>query len=177
LPILNKFFTKADATFVGGALANDFFKTKGFDVGRSLVSSTPLHLHAFAEPPLYLPTDVVVTGGGDRTTDVGDVRTEESIVDVGENSIEAIREIIFGAKTIIWNGPMGNYEKGYSEGTKALAEVIAETKGVSIVGGGDTVACIRKLGIQNKFSFLSTAGAAMLDFLLNETLPGIDAMK
>src|SRR3989344_1332145 len=177
LPILRKFFGKADATFVGGALANDFFRSKGYEIGRSLVSATPPHLHAFAEPPLYLPTDVVVTGGGDRTTETGDVRPEETIVDIGTASIDTLREIIFGAKTIIWNGPMGKYENGYTEGTRALTKIISETKCVSLVGGGDTVACIRKLGLQKNFTFLSTGGAAMLDFLLNETLPGIEALK
>lgn len=177
LPILKKFFAKSDATFVGGALANDFFRSKGYEVGRSLVSNVPPHLHSFSEPPLHLPTDVVVTGGGDRTTGLGDVRTEEKIVDIGPDSVDIVREIVFGAKTIIWNGPMGNYELGYAEGTRGVAKVIAETRCLSIVGGGDTVACIRKLGLQKNFTFLSTAGAAMMDFLLNETLPGIEALK
>ncbi len=177
LPILKKFFTKADATFIGGALANDFFKAKGYEVGRSLVSTIPHHLHSFPEPPLHLPNDVIVTGGGDRSTEISDVRTEETIVDIGPQSTEIVRDIIFGAKTIIWNGPMGNYERGYTEGTRSLAKVISETKCQSIVGGGDTVACIRKLGLQKNFTFLSTAGAAMLDFLLEETLPGIKALN
>jgi len=177
LPILKKFFGKADATFVGGALANDFFRDKGYEVGRSLVSNTVPHLHSFPEPPLYLPTDVIVTGGGDRITRADDVRSEETIVDIDGESIDTLREIIFGAKTIIWNGPMGNYERGYTEGTRNVAKLISEVKTNSIVGGGDTVACIRKLGLQKNFSFLSTAGAAMLDYLLNETLPGIKALN
>ncbi|MFZ3020256.1 MAG: phosphoglycerate kinase [Minisyncoccia bacterium] len=177
LPILKKFFSKADATFVGGALANDFFRDKGYEVGRSLVSVSAPHLHSFSEPPLYLPTDVVVTGGGDRITRADDVRSEEVIVDIDGESIETLREILFGAKTVIWNGPMGNYERGYSEGTRNVAKIISEIKTNSIVGGGDTVACIRKLGLQKNFTFLSTAGAAMLDYLLNETLPGIDALN
>lgn len=177
LPILRNFYSKADATFVGGAIANDFFKSKGYDVGRSLVSVIPPHLHSFAEPPLRLPTDVIVSGGGDRSTEVSDVRSEETIMDIGPQSIESLRDIIFGAKTIIWNGPMGNYEKGYTEGTRALSKMISETKALSIVGGGDTVACIRKLGLQKNFTFLSTAGAAMLDFLNDGTLPGIKALN
>ncbi len=178
LQILRKFFTKSDAVFVGGALANDFFKAKGLEVGRSLVSLVPPHLHSFSEPPLYLPVDVVVTGGGDRTTNIEDVRSEETIADIGEDSVSVVREIVFGAKTIIWNGPMGNYELGYTEGTRGVAKVIAEAVGVrSIVGGGDTVACIRKLGLQKNFTFLSTAGAAMLEFLNEETLPGIKALN
>ncbi len=176
LPILRNFYSKADVTFVGGAIANDFFKSKGYDVGRSLISSIPPHLHSFAEPPLYLPTDVIVSGGGDRFTEVTDIRSEETIMDIGPQSIESLRDIIFGAKTIIWNGPMGNYERGYTEGTRALSKMISETKAQSIVGGGDTVACIRKLGLQKNFTFLSTAGAAMLDFLNDETLPGIKAL-
>ncbi len=176
LPILKKFFAKADATFVGGALANDFFRDKGFEVGRSLVSVSTPHLHSFPEPPLYLPKDVIVTGGGDRITRADDVRPEETIVDIDGESIDTLREIIFGAKTIIWNGPMGNYERGYAEGTRNVAKLISEIKTNSIVGGGDTVACIRKLGLQKNFTFLSTAGAAMLDFLTDETLPGIKAL-
>jgi 3-phosphoglycerate kinase len=81
------------------------------------------------------------------------------------------------SKFILWNGPLGNYEEGFSEGTKKLAEIISKANAKSVVGGGDTVAAIQSLGLLDKFSFVSTGGGAMLDFLANETLPGIQAME
>ena len=109
-----------------------------------------------------------------------EVKADECIVDAGPKTIEQLKELIKDAKTIVWNGPLGNYEIGFQDKTESLAEVIAEaTKNgaESIVGGGDTIASINKLGLEDKFTFLSTGGGAMLDFLVDETLVGIEALK
>ena len=104
---------------------------------------------------------------------VGDI----TALDADQANIDILGQKIQGAAFILWNGPLGKYEDGYTEGTKALAKLIAESGKDTIVGGGDTVTAIESLGIDDKFTFLSTAGGAMLDFLANETLPGIDALK
>ena len=88
-----------------------------------------------------------------------------------------MKNILTSAKTIVWNGPLGNYELGFPDKTEQLAELIANSGAESIVGGGDTLASIKKLGLEEKFTFVSTGGGAMLDFLVNETLPGIEALE
>jgi 3-phosphoglycerate kinase len=131
---------------------------------------------------LLLPVDYVVakvggTVANGRVAEIQDVGPTESILDDGPKTIALIATHAEKAKTILWNGPLGNYENGFVQGTEALARVIASSKARSIVGGGDTVAAIEKLGISNKFSFISTGGGAMLDFLAKGTLPGLDAIR
>ncbi len=177
LPLVEKFVKRADTIFVGGALANDFFKARGIAVGSSLLSKGDFHLERFTEESLRIPSDVVVEVNGSKVTkDVHDLSPADTISDVGPESIEALRDSIMQAKFILWNGPLGNYEKGFKEGTLSLAKLISESSAESIVGGGDTVASIAELNLAEKFSFISTGGGAMLDFLANETLPGIDAL-
>ncbi len=178
LPLLKKFITLADHVFVGGANANDILKAKGYEVGRSLVDSdaqTGVENY-FGDPRLVVPEFVVVdTTGGEKSSAA--VSADEAIVDIGVHAVDALRPHIETAKLIVWNGPMGFYEKGYIEGTRHLLELIAERGTTAIIGGGDTVALIAQLGMLDKFAFVSTGGGAMLDFLANETLPGIDALS
>ena len=176
-PLLKKFIRLYDSVFVGGALANDFFQAQGFDVGNSLVSKTPLDLGSLTTPNLYLPNDAIVRSNITiATKSLDNVSQDEKIVDVGPKTMEILRKLIAQAQFILWNGPLGEYEAGFSDGTKNLATMIAQSQAKSVVGGGDTVAAITALGLENKFSFVSTAGGAMLDFLANETLPGIEAL-
>ncbi|MFZ2523313.1 MAG: phosphoglycerate kinase [Minisyncoccia bacterium] len=182
LPLIQKYLKTADRVFVGGALANDVFKTKGLEVGVSLVSSDPVDLSAVvADPKMKTFTDVTVMEGENVSfKKINEVTKGECIMDAGPETIEELRSIISGAKTIVWSGPLGNYEKGFSDKTEQLAEIIAEetAKGaISIIGGGDTVASIQKLNLEHKFTFVSTGGGAMLDYLVNETLPGIKALE
>jgi phosphoglycerate kinase len=106
-----------------------------------------------------------------------EVAKEECILDAGPATIELISQKLQGIKTILWNGPLGAYERGFTEGTESLAKKIAESGVHSIVGGGDTVAAIEKLGLFEKFGFVSTGGGAMLDFLTAGTLPGVEVLK
>lgn len=163
LPLMKKFIRLYDSVFVGGALANDFLKAQGFDIGDSLVSKTPLDLDSLIKTNLYLPVDTITTG-------------RKKIVDAGPKTLEVLRRLVGQAQFILWNGPLGEYEVGFADGTKNLATMIAQSHAQSVVGGGDTVAAITALGLENKFGFVSTAGGAMLDFLANETLPGIEAL-
>lgn len=178
LPLIEQFAATYEHVFVGGALANDLIKAKGYAVGDSLLSPVDLAGTAVVtKENILTPIDVVV--GGDRgkmVVDVGDVHEDEKILDVGIASIEMLRPYIEDAKTILWNGPLGNYEAGFDAATKACAQLVAESDAFSIVGGGDTVTAIESLGISDQFGFLSTAGGAMLEYLEKGTLPGIEAL-
>lgn len=177
LPLVEKFYESADTMFIGGALANDFFKSRGVATGKSLLSAGEFHLERFQSDKLQIPTDVVVENtDGKITKNIADVLADDVISDVGEQSIKHLAYSIAEARCIVWNGPLGNYEKGFKEGTLALAKAIAESGAQSIVGGGDTIASIKELTIEDKFTFISTGGGAMLDFLAHETLPGITAL-
>ncbi len=177
-PLILRYADVYEHVFVGGAIANDFIKAKGYDVGESLLS--PINLkdtEVMKKENILTPIDVVVGGArGKCVVDVGDVKTDEKILDVGIESIEMLKPHIESAKTILWNGPLGNYEGGFDAATKACAQLIAESDAFSVVGGGDTVTAIESLGISDQFSFLSTAGGAMLEFLEKGTLPGITAL-
>lgn len=178
LPLIRKFWNIADGVFIGGALANDFLKEKGLEVGKSLVSQKEYDLSPFLNEKLVLPIDVVVLGPGDGDTKfVEEVLPRDTIVDAGLETLAQFAAKIQGAKFILWNGPLGNYESGFKEGTLNLARLIAHSNANSIVGGGDTIASITGLGLSDKFSFISTGGGAMLEFLANETLPGIEALN
>jgi phosphoglycerate kinase len=178
LPLMQKFFDLADFVFIGGALANDFFRAKGIQTGMSLLSEGNTKLENFFTNKLILPTDVKVKNGdGIFIKKTDDILPEDYIVDAGPKSMESFSEILRKSKFILWNGPLGNYEKGFKDSTLTLAKNIAESGATSIVGGGDTIASIEELGIKDQFSFISTGGGAMLDFLANETLPGIEALQ
>ncbi len=165
--------------FIGGALANDFLKGKGYPVGESLLSDISLKGNALLEREnIILPVDVVVLGDeGKREILIEHVAPHEKILDIGPRTMDALAPLIKEAKTILWNGPLGNYEGGFDDATKRCAEMVAESTAHAVVGGGDTVTAIEELNIIDSFGFVSTAGGAMLDFLEHRTLPGIEALK
>lgn len=183
-PVLIALLKQYDHVFVGGALANDFMQALGKPVGSSLVSGAD---HAaidaiLGNKKLRLPIDYVVAPMGSERSEghlsgVTVVSENEAILDNGPKTIELLGGLVKKAKTILWNGPLGNYEKGFTEATEALAVLIAQSNAHSIVGGGDTIAAIEKLGLDEHISFISTGGGAMLDFLSDGTLPGIDALR
>jgi phosphoglycerate kinase len=181
-PVLKRLLKTYDKVFVGGALANDFMKARGNPVGVSLVSGADAsELGAVMNNKrLLLPVDYVVAKAGERQgriAEVKDVREDEAILDNGPRTIQMLALHAARSKTVLWNGPLGNYENGFAQGTEALAKVIAGTKTHSIVGGGDTVAAIEGLNLADQFTFISTGGGAMLDFLAKGTLPGLDALR
>ena len=163
--VLTTLLKTYDHVFIGGALANDFLRAAGREVGKSLVSEVDENgiKNILANPKLVLPVDSVVV--------------DETILDHGPDTVDILSDLAKNAKTILWNGPLGKYEDGYSEATDAFARVVANSKAYSIVGGGDTVAIIERLGLLSRFSFVSTGGGAMLAFLANGTLPGIEALQ
>jgi phosphoglycerate kinase len=149
VPLVNKFLDSADRIFIGGALAID----------PNLPELAPYLNH----PKVMFPAKMI--------------EAEGKLVDVDPSSFAALEKELAEAKLILWNGPMGNFEKGYAEGTKALIQKIAASPAYSIVGGGDTVAAIEEMNLGAHFGFISTGGGAMLDFLGSGTLPGIEALK
>lgn len=179
LPLIEKFLRIADYVFVGGALANDVFKEKGYEVGVSLVSKRPVSLkHIESDPKLVLPSDVVVANALEKAVKSPDsLGAEDNILDAGPRTVSELSDLMSGAAFVLWNGPLGDYEKGYWEGSEALAKAIVESGARSVVGGGDTIAVLAKYGLLEKFSFVSTGGGAMLEFLAKGTLPGIDALR
>lgn len=162
--VLNTLLKTYDHVFVGGALANDFLKVAGRDVGKSLVSEVDKARikKILMNPRLVIPEDSVVK--------------DEMIMDHGQKTIALLAELAGKAKTILWNGPLGKYEDGFTSATNGFARAVADSGAYSVVGGGDTVAAIEGLGLLSRFSFVSTGGGAMLQFLAKGTLPGITAL-
>lgn len=176
--LIETLLKKYDFVFVGGAIANDFFKAKGYEIGISLVSENDTAKVMLGNSKIILPEFVTVEGpNGRRDILASEVGKDEAILDIAPTSIQALQSIINASRSILWNGPMGNFEKGFTAGTDALATAIAGSTAKSIVGGGDTLSSIQNLGLMDKFTFVSTAGGAMLDFLANGTLPGIEALE
>ncbi len=183
LPLIKKYLDKADTVFVGGAIANDVFKAMGLEVGKSLVSDGEFGIKEMLQNPKFKTfNDVTVKSGEDVSfKKINEITPDDYVADAGPETINELKEILKNAKTIVWNGPLGNYEMGFRDKTDSLAELIAEytlkNGANSIVGGGDTLASIKSLDLERKFSFISTGGGAMLDYLVNETLPGIQALE
>lgn len=163
MPLIKKYLKLADQVFVGGALANDFLKAKGYEVGQSLTSDTNFGIKELLKnKKLILPTDFIKRDG--------------VILDIGKESVESLASLIKKSKLILWNGPLGKYEDGGAGATKKILKLVADSKAETIIGGGDTVALISKMKMEKNFSFVSTGGGATLDFLASGTLPGIKVL-
>ena len=179
IPLLKKYLGTADCVFIGGELANDFFKAKGLEIGQSKTDSQlPALTSMLKDKKLVLPDTVVVLRNGKKQTiSVGDVAQDESIFDIGLPSIDKLSEILKKAKLVLWNGPMGFYEGGYIKGTEEILKLLAQAKADTIIGGGDTAVLVDRKKMSDKFTFVSTGGGATLEFLAKGTLPGIKALK
>ncbi len=179
MPLVEKYLKEYDHVFIGGALANDLFKATGFEVGKSMVSDVSLVGASFLDSKkLILPIDVIVDGPDGRQVKTPDkVTAEETIFDCGPMTVDMLATYIEKAKTILWNGPFGAYEMGYTQSTEITARHIAAADAFSVVGGGDTVAAVEKLEINNLFGFVSIGGGSMLTFLEHGSTPVIDLLK
>lgn len=179
VPLMRKFNELADDVFVGGALANDLLRALGYEVGRSVIGDDEKTAKRFAKKKhVFEPTDVVVrTRGKDVMKPASEVKKNDKIMDAGPGSLKFLKGKENSAKLIVWNGPLGFYEKGYDGASKKLLKLIAESRAHSIIGGGDTAALVSKLGMENDFDFISTGGGAMLDYLEDGTLLGLKALQ
>lgn len=178
IPLLNKFVTEADHIFIGGAIANDFFKAKSYFLGDSLVSKENIPMNDFIHSEkIILPNDVRTQHKGFKyVKQPSQISVNEKIYDVGPESISGLSKIIKSAKMIVWNGPLGNIEAGAVSGTRELAKLLTSSKAKTIIGGGDTIQTLRNTEFFSKFYFVSTGGGAMLQFLATSKLPGIDVV-
>ncbi|XKT74684.1 MAG: phosphoglycerate kinase [Patescibacteria group bacterium UBA2163] len=178
VPLVRYLLDAYDHVYIAGALANDFFAAQGYAVGDSLVSGAQYAQEFLGHKKILLPSDVVVTNGKEsRVCALTDVHTDERIIDVGPTSSADLAPYIDSAAFIVWNGPLGNVEAGFGDATKAVAQYIAKASGTSVVGGGDTAAAIRDLELFDQFSFVSTAGGAMLELVARGTLVGLEAVN
>ncbi len=179
IPLVKKFLRDADTVFIGGALMNDFFLAKGYEVGVSLVDKGNFQLPSLMKHKnLLLPVDVeVLKASKHRFCKPTEVDKEENIVDIGPETVKVLEDLVMKAKFILWNGPLGKYESSFGVATEKLLKTISKSHAKSIIGGGDTVALVSKLKLEDKLGFVSTGGGAALDFLAKGTLPGIKALK
>jgi phosphoglycerate kinase len=179
-PLIKQLLKTYDHLFVTGALANDVFKVKGLPVGRSLISAELPGQDVLHDSHFLAPIDVTVErlDMQARVKSPADVEEGDKIVDIGPDSVKDIAPLIEQAKFILWNGPTGLFEDGYISWTHAIAELIAESSAQKVIGGGDTIAAILESGVaEEQLGFLSTGGGAMLEYLLQGTLPGIEALQ
>ncbi|PKG76183.1 phosphoglycerate kinase [Shewanella sp. Choline-02u-19] len=190
LTVLESLSTKVDQLVVGGGIANTFVAAAGHKVGKSLYEANLIdeakRLVANAQSrggDIPVPTDVVVASEFSPTAtatlkDVSEVLDTDMIFDIGPDSAAALAEIIKNAGTVVWNGPVGVFEfDQFGEGTKRIAQAIAESNAFSIAGGGDTLAAVDKYGIADKVSYISTGGGAFLEFLEGKELPAVAMLE
>ena len=190
LTILESLSQKVDQLIVGGGIANTFLMAKGHNVGKSLAEADLVEeakkIIASIEAKggsVPLPTDVVVatsfsTDAEAVIKDISEVGDDDMILDIGPNSQKVLADIIAGAGTVVWNGPVGVFEfDQFASGSKALAEAIANSDAFSIAGGGDTLAAIAKFGVTEQISYISTGGGAFLEFLEGKELPAVAVLQ
>ena len=179
-PLIKKLLEIYAEVLLGGALANDVIKARGLPFGGSIVSAVPVPVEVASNERLVVPTDAIFAEAGrsaERSGNVVDIRANESIIDLGPVTAKLWADKISKAPFILWNGPVGVYEQGYSDGTDILAAALAASGTRAVVGGGDTAAVVSKQNFDLAKVFISTGGGAMLEFLANGTLPGIEALK
>ncbi len=191
LAVIDNLLKAADILIVGGGMAYTFLKSKGFEVGTSLLDAEKVDVvgqylveAAVAGKQLLLPTDVVVTPAfgpdGPATVVAADaIPADQMGLDIGPMTREVFAEAIHGAKTVFWNGPMGVFEMElFAAGTKAVAKALTETDGFTVVGGGDSAAAVRQLGfVDSQFGHISTGGGASLEYLEGKELPGLAVLE
>src|SRR4051812_17591365 len=190
IDVIRNMLGKVDRLIIGGAMAYTFFKSRGIPIGRSLVEDDKVGEAKAIEADatqrgveLLLPTDHVVAAkleadAAHETLAVGDAAIADRMgLDIGPATIKAYTDAIADAKTVVWNGPMGVFEiDAFAAGTHAVARAVAGVNGTTIIGGGDSIAAVKKAGIADRITHISTGGGASLEFLGGQTLPGVAAL-
>jgi phosphoglycerate kinase len=190
IKVLQNLLTKVDTLIIGGGMANTFLKAKGYDVGASLLEPDKVDvawdLMQQAQDrgvQLGLPVDVVAAQHFEPDSptvvvEVNQIPEGWTIVDIGPRTVEEFRALLLPAKTIFWNGPMGVFEMPrFAAGTRAIAEILAKSGAVTVVGGGDSVAAVEQMGYAERMSHISTGGGASLELIEGKTLPGVAALQ
>jgi len=194
IALLENLVKRVETLVIGGAMANTFLAAEGTAVGKSLYEADHLetarrviHLANDSGAAILLPVDVVVArefkpGAAHRTVPVSQIGAEEMVLDVGDKSIAEFRNRLQGTRTLVWNGPLGAFEtEPFDRGTVAAAQLVASLTRtgqlISVAGGGDTVAALARAGVENQFTYVSTAGGAFLEWLEGKELPGVEALQ
>lgn len=185
--LIDNLLTKVDGLLIGGGMANTFLKAQGHEIGQSLVEDDSLDVAREtlerAGERLALPVDVVVADRFDAEADskvvpVGQVPEDWRILDIGPETVELFKRKLAGAKTVVWNGPMGVFEfPRFAEGTFAIARFLADLEATTIIGGGDVVAAVGQAGVADRIAHVSTGGGASLEFLEGNPLPAVAALE
>lgn len=167
VPVIKNLINKSEAILLGGVVANDVLKEKGQDMGSSVVDADTSVLLAgldLNDSRLITPKDFIIF--------------DNKILDVGDETMRQYIDIVSKAKMIIWNGPLGLFENPvFAKGTNEIAQAITESSTFKVIGGGDTISAVDKIGLLNKFDFVSTGGGAMLAFLAGDKMPGLEALN
>ncbi|MCW2988001.1 MAG: Phosphoglycerate kinase [Solirubrobacterales bacterium] len=187
--VIDRFLEVADRILIGGAMCFSFFRAQGIGTGDSLVEEEGVELAAKAleraqdsDCELLLPVDLVLGRSFDadterRQSDGVEVPDGWMGLDIGPRSAELYAEAVEAAGTVLWNGPMGAFEmEPFAAGTRAVAEAVAKADGTTVVGGGDSVAALRRFGLDDRVDWLSTGGGASLELLEGKKLPGVEAL-
>jgi phosphoglycerate kinase len=187
IEVIENLLGKVDRLLIGGAMAFTFLKSQGKSIGKSLCEDDKLDLAKGlierAQSRIVLPVDAVASPGMDderaaHVVSSDKIPENEMGLDIGPKTSAEYAEIIRSAKTIVWNGPMGVFEKdAFSSGTMKIAQAVADSGAVSVIGGGDSAAAVAKAGVEDKITHISTGGGASLEFLAGVTLPGVAALN
>lgn len=189
-PVIKNLIGKVDTLLIGGGMAYTFFKSEGYEIGKSILDEESIELAASllkeakeAGVEILLPVDIVCADKFDndantKTVPCNEIPADMEGLDVGPETVKLYGDKIRSAATVVWNGPMGVFEMDtFAKGTNGIAEAMAECPGTTIIGGGDSAAAIRKAGLADKMTHISTGGGASLEFLEGKKLPGIEVIE
>jgi phosphoglycerate kinase len=187
--VITNLLSKVDTLLIGGAMANTFLLAQGYQVGDSLVepeavaTAQQILAPAASKAALLLPTDVVIADAMSAAANRSVVGIDQvpdgwRILDIGPQTVATFGAKIRAAKTVVWNGPMGYFEAApFAEGTRAIAQALADCQGQTVIGGGDSVAAVEQMGLADKVGHISTGGGASLELLEGRVLPGVAALN
>jgi phosphoglycerate kinase len=188
ISMIETFSSRADHIFIGGAMAYTILKAKGIEVGASRVedgqielAQTLIELCEARGATLHLPVDHIVADSFSETAEaltVAEIGDGQLGLDIGPKTIKEWTKVLKKSKTVLWNGPLGVFEwENFSGGTRSIAQLLAKSKAHTVVGGGDSAAAVKAIGIGDKFNHISTGGGASLEYLSTGLLPGLSAME
>ena len=190
IPVIENLLKKVDSLIVVGGMSYTFFKAMGYEIGTSILDEESIELAKelmekakAAGVQLMLPVDTVCAKEFDNSSEKGvfdrdKIPADMMGMDIGPKTIDMYKKVISTAKTVVWNGPAGVFEMpNFAEGTKAIAEALAKSEAVTIIGGGDSAAAVEQFGYADKMTHISTGGGASLEFLEGKELPGISCLE
>ncbi len=190
IPVIENLMKKVDSIIIGGGMTYTFLKAQGYEIGTSILDADSIELSkellAKAEAAgvkILLPVDAIVTDDFDsnnviKTVNANEMPADMMGMDIGPKTIELFKAAIAEAKTVVWNGPMGVFEKPlFENGTRAIAQALADSDAVTVIGGGDSAAAVEQFGLKDKMTHVSTGGGASMEFLEGKVLPGIACIE